>query len=170
MGLDVTFYQGLKPLNAVRGEDGEPVDEFTKTPSDLDGVFLMYNPHYQRHDGLFLDRLYSYEDEDGLSHSYSGYGHWREQLARFAGWPLHSEEGCHAGSAWHAESGPFWELICFSDCEGTIGPVTSAKIAKDFAAYQRKANLHEDESFRERYALWREGFELAANGGAVVFH
>ena len=67
-----------------------------------------------------------------------------------------------------ARATPFYELINFSDCEGFIGPKTSAKLAKDFAAWQEKAG--ERGWFSEKYAQWRAAFELAANGGVVQFH
>jgi hypothetical protein len=75
---------------------------------------------------------------------------------------------------------PFVELICFSDCEGSIGPETSAKLAKDFADYEEQAR----EWAKDRYADWHDefdwwfskyenfkrAFELAAQGGFVMFH
>lgn len=35
-------------------------------------------------------------------------------------------------------------------------------MAQDFARFQGEADKHEDEYFREKYALWREAFEMAA--------
>lgn len=72
----------------------------------------------------------------------------------------------HAAGAWQAEGGPFWELIHFADNEGTIGPATAAKLAKDFAEFQAEADKLEDDVearwFREKYADWRKAFEVAA--------
>jgi hypothetical protein len=76
----------------------------------------------------------------------------------------------HDAAAWGMSEGPFWELIHFSDCEGTIGPEVSAKLAQDFARYQDQADAHPDERFRDLYATWRTAFEMASQGGAVDFH
>lgn len=75
----------------------------------------------------------------------------------------------HAAGAWSAEAGPFWELINFSDCEGIIGPVVSAKLARDFQEYQEKANSQLTDYDLERYNSWRQAFELAAENGVVRF-
>lgn len=80
------------------------------------------------------------------------------------------QESSYAASAWAATGGPFWELINFSDCEGVLGPATSAKLAGDFATWQEKADQHPDEAFRVLYARWRKACEMAADGGALVFH
>ena len=80
-----------------------------------------------------------------------------------------------AKAAWAngAQGRPFFELIHFSDCEGIIGPKISAKLAKDFADNQAKADVYRvDEAswFREKYSDWRRAFEMAADNGAVEFH
>ena len=67
----------------------------------------------------------------------------------------------------------FVELIDFSDSEGTIGPVVSAKLAADFAEHRPKAaaNPGEDGKWNlQRYDDWHAAFALAANTGAVLFH
>ena len=107
--------------------------------------------------------------------SYSGYNWWREQLCRFA---LEVEPGevwedpdAFAGKA-------FVELINFSDAEGAIGPRTAAKLARDFQNHAARrgewaarhiANADEREYFVESYADWQHGFELAAQGGVLIF-
>jgi hypothetical protein len=141
--------------------------------------------HVGRNDDEFADRadgltpgLYRCQAELSFrAGSYSGYNAWRESLAELAGYPkrMHRSdykppEELHAAGAWEATEGPFWELINFSDCEGTIGPKTSAKLAKDFADHQAKADAHPDEWFRDRYAMWRRAFEMASDDGAVGFH
>lgn len=176
MGLDITAYSNLTKIDAVFNKNGEPIDPVTRKALDGDYYEPRSNPHYDRADGL-TEGVYRYDK--AIRHcagSYTGYSRWREELAKLAGWPLGSYERygkiwpSHAASAWDKESGAFWELINFSDCEGTIGAATSAKLARDFAAHQAKADAHEDEWFREKYGEWRAAFELAANAGAVSFH
>lgn len=71
---------------------------------------------------------------------------------------------------------PFVELIDF-DSAGAIGPVTSAKLARDFAAHAailgeraavRVIQRDERAYFFRSYADWQRAFELAAQGGFVI--
>jgi len=176
MGLDITAYGNLRKIDAVFSKDGEPIDPATREALDGDYYEPRPNEHYDRADGL-TEGVYRYEK--AIAHragSYGGYNRWREELAKLGGWPLGSYEqygktwSSHAASAWDAKGGAFWELINFSDCEGTIGAATSAKLARDFAEHQANADAHEDNGFREKYGQWRAAFELAANNGAVSFH
>lgn len=61
-------------------------------------------------------------------------------------------------------------MLASQYCEGVIGSSVSAKLAKDFADFQKDADAHEDRNFREKYAEWRKEFEMAADDGAVSFH
>lgn len=152
MGLDIAGYKNIKAIQ----HDNENLDE--------DYFTFSVNNHFPlRADGLNDELPYSYE-EDFHFHagSYGGYNQWRNELAMLVGW-----EG--AQSAWEADSGPCWELINFSDCEGVIGPITSKKLAEDFAKYQSVADAHHDERFKHLYSQWRKVFEMAADGGCVVF-
>lgn len=101
--------------------------------------------------------------------SYSGYNQWREWLAALAG---HGTPE----TIWNtpSPSGPFVEMINFSDCEGTIGPDVSAKLAKDFAEWDERAKVSGEGdggkySNYGRYCNFREAFEAAADGGKVIF-
>lgn len=177
MGLDITAYSRLAKVDAVFDAGGEPIDPQTREPIAEDYYRPRENAHHDRADGIEPRCVYRYGKAIGHhAGSYGGYNRWREQLAELAGWPKTSYEQygtqwpSWAASAWNAESGPFWELINFSDCEGTIGPKHCAKLAKDFAGHQAKADAHDDERFRKLYAEWRAAFELAADSGAVSFH
>lgn len=171
MGLDITYYKKLTPLDAVFNEHGEPIDPQTRHPLEGNYYQPIQNPDYDRADGL-TSGIYTYEEAARFNAgNYRGFSHWRNQLAEIAGYPAQDrKDDKHSASAWEAESGPFWEMINFSDCEGTIGPKTSAKLANDFADHQAKADAHEDDHFRALYAQWRKVFETAAQEGAVSFH
>jgi hypothetical protein len=58
--------------------------------------------------------------------------------------------------------------ITFSDCDGTIGPEVSHKLAEDFAAHHEQAQSH-GEHFYDRYLRWEKAFQTASDGGAVSF-
>lgn len=172
MGLDISFYKNISPINACLDQNGNAINP--ETGDEIGGKYFqpIKNFYFDHDEGIADHCAYSFESEAGFrAGSYGGYNHWRDQLAQIAGYPKdESEIRPYSASAWKANSGPFWELINFSDCEGTIGPENSAKLAKDFADFQSKADEHQDEYFRERYSLWRNAFETASQNGAVVFH
>ena len=78
--------------------------------------------------------IYSFErSAEFRAGSYSGYNEWRDHLARMA-------VGMSAKKIWASGwKGPFVELINFPDNEGVIGPVVAAKLAKDFAEFEHRA-------------------------------
>jgi hypothetical protein len=178
MGLDITAYSKLTKLDALFNEDGEPVDPKTREP--IGNYLRVYsNPDFPgRSEGLDDRAAYSYADADeALSTGYGGYNRWRERLAQLAGYELtpHKRFGTteHLCSAacWNGAAGPFSELINFSDCEGTIGPVVSAKLLRDFIEFDESAKAVTDiPYFYEVYSRLKTGLELAADGGALDFH
>lgn len=176
MGLDITAHRKMQKIDCVFDADGEPIDLTTREGVEYDSRPYV-NPDFPGRQGRIEDRAVYKSDEDFRfrAGSYSGYNCWRDDLAKMAGWPLGSYEqygrewSSHAASAWAASEGPFLELIWFSDCEGVIGAEVSAKLAKDFAEYQSKADAHPEEYFRAKYAEWRKAFEMASDDGAVIF-
>lgn len=172
MGLDITAYKALtKVENPKLDSDGRPENYNEETS-------FYANPDFPgRMEGIEENTVYRYVDAHGFrAGSYGGYNGWRNELAKLAGYPVgaYREFGrayeSYAAGAWKASEGPFYELINFSDCEGTIGPVVAAKLAKDFAEFQAKADEHPEDYFRHKYNEWRKAFEMAADNGAVDFH
>jgi hypothetical protein len=170
MGLDIVYYKNAKLAKEGQGvdSDGFQLDGFV-TPWD--------NPSFPgRSEGVECGKTYvASEGQHFGAGSYGGYNNWREELARVAGYPLIDRErygenlpSC-AASAWQATEGPFWELINFSDCEGTIGPVVSAKLAQDFANWQQDADGSPQPGFQRTYANFRKAFEQASDNGFVRF-
>lgn len=177
MGLDVTAHRKIAKVDAVFDNCGEPIDPVTREP--IEGGFHLYvNSDFPGRAGEIEDgAVYRSEAFTHVAAGpYSYYNRWRDELAKLAGWPESSYEQygktwpSYAASAWSADSGPFYELICFSDCEGTLGTEVCVKLAKDFAQHQSKADAHSDERFRQKYAEWRAAVEFAADGGAMKFH
>lgn len=177
MGLDITAYSNLKKLDCVFDDEGEPISAETRQHLEYD-LHVYENTDFPgRADGLQDRAVYAADDTIRFrAGSYGGYNAWREELARIAGYPLTDYSKYeriskrHDAGAWAVESGPFWELINFSDCEGVIGPLVSAKLAKDFSDFDAVAKLSEKAYFYEMYSQWREAFEMASNNGAVDFH
>lgn len=157
MGLDITAYSKI-----AEAEENEAFDE---TGELHDGFVQLYvNPDFNGRADEIKNR-HAYRIGDSFSFragSYGGYNQWRSALAALV--------GTTPSAVWeNPKPGPFMELINFSDCEGTIGASISAKLAKDFAQYQTIADENDSEYFRKKYEEWRKAFEMASDGGAVVF-
>jgi hypothetical protein len=157
MGLDITAYRQLKDERAGSIDD-EDYDYKVES-------MLCPNPDFPGRAGsIDKDRVYSYAEKLHFrAGSYRGYGRWREWLAtEVAGFESLS-------AAWAATSGPFWELVSFSDCEGVIAGDVARKLLTDFVEHQAKAEAKGGE-YLEIYNDFRKAFAMAADGGAVDFH
>lgn len=172
MGLDISAYRNITKVDCVYDADGEPIHPVTGDPLEWETDYdttAYANPDFPgRAEGVEDRAVYKAAERMGFrAGSYGGYNLWREELAKLAGYES-------AGAAWGETSGPFWELISFSDCEGTIGPVVSAKLARDFADWDERAKQHvvenDDGWFYAKYQDWRRAFEMAADRGMVSFH
>lgn len=165
MGLDISYMSKAKlemPYNADQDDWHDEADER--------GLTTIYpNPDFAeigQDDGLERG-AYSGEREGGFrAGSYSGYNRWREQLSMMA-------LGVMPTVVWNNpdEFGgrPFYEIVHFSDCEGVIGPKTSAKLAKDFEDHLDKARSDLDEYSFGKYEEWLKAFQTAADDGLVRF-
>ena len=154
MGLDISYYRGLKRVGDVN-EDGEYFDGQTE---------IYVNPDFPTQADGLTNGLYEYADGDGFrAGGYGGYNGWRRWLAELAGY-----DDADAWEGLVPEAAPFLPLVNFSDCEGVIGPVTSKRLAADFQAFADK--LKGDISYIEKYRAWQIAFETAADNGAVCFH
>lgn len=163
MGLDISYYDDLThDANLVLNEDGEP-DNYD------DYVSIYVNEDFPGRADDLVDGWYKGECLGSFrGGSYGGYNQWRMQLCMAA-------LGVAPNAIWEGTvtEGPFIELVNFSDCEGTIGPKTSAKLAKDFADWEDKIGAMVDgdeEYFMTKFRDWKAAFEAAAKNGAVCFH
>jgi hypothetical protein len=155
MGLDIDYCSLAGYVGPDDSDDDQPDDERT----------IYINPDFpDRADGLQAG-VYRSDKWDGFrAGSYSGYNLWRERLCLMA-----------QGSAISTEGKPFHELIWFSDCEGTIGPITARKLAGDFIIFRDVARQYAEaipqgDCWLERYEKWATAFAAAARGGVVRFH
>lgn len=166
MGLDITAYRRLVKVENPKMEDGEPVDWENEWLAH-EGVVAMTEEDWPgRSEGIEAGAVYRAGETMAFrAGSYSGYSAWRDSLARVAGYG-----SARAVRDNPTKNGPFIELINFSDCEGVIGSVVAAKLAKDFAEHEERIAGLEDGYFMEHYREWRRAFEMASDGGAVDFH
>lgn len=133
MGLDVSVYVQLEYVmsdDAAKGPDGKY--DWERIESLLH-VFI--HPTHRHLDVDLREGWYRGVELGRLGFragSYGGYGEWRRQLAALV--------GCSASAIWKGGTAPaFRELIHNADNEGVIGPKTCAKLAKDFADWQSRA-------------------------------
>lgn len=181
MGLDIYAYgktvcisNGLingEPINPQTGEVWEDYE---------DGVIPYANSHYKKQaQGIKSHEYYTYEESlQFWSTGYGFYSSWREELAKLAGYeplPFEQIKGNPSSSimsytegAISKKSGPFIDLIDFSDCEGSIDSQTCKVLLEDFKKFQNKALLKE-EWFKIGYNKWINGLNMAVNEGFLIF-
>ena len=174
MGLAITACSHLELAKEI-SDQSEILDE-----EWLDDQEWVGHAGFDRLDGRpqgFYKRTEATESTSFGPGSYGTYNGWRANLAQ-------SILGIDPQEIWMACESfvdkPFVELICFSDCEGAIGSDTSAKLAKDFSDHAEKARQWAEEYFagwKDEIDWWvyvyesfQRAFEVAAQGGFVMFH
>jgi hypothetical protein len=172
MGLDITAYEKVTLIRSMTVQEYNE-DENSQEEADGDGKTLLYQDGKRPQSDGLADGIYatSGKSRSLSAGSYSGYNAWRDMLAR-------TMLGKTARDVWNLSDEqrvalPFTELINFSDCEGFIGPTTSAKLARDFAEHRARLPRKTDDDaqwFVQKYNEWAEAFALAAAGGVVKFH
>lgn len=175
MGLDISVYTDASPLAEQPVKDAEGY--WPDSVWDTEGtVFAWAEKGMERSlRGLTPDTWYAADYSNGFrAGSYGGYNRFREDLCR-AALGVEPKEVWAAPAAW-AEK-PFYELINFSDAEGTIGPEAAADLYRDFAEHEERVlastGLEGEDLiwFGELYAEWKEAFRVASEGhGLVQFH
>ena len=170
-GLDVSAYEELtKVVDPRVDKRGDPVDD--------EAEIRLYAADFpERMDVLEDKAIYRFRRKHGFGvGSHTWYNKWRNELAKLAGYAptavtsAGKSEPRYDETVWKLSSGPFYELIHFSDAEGTIGPKSSAKLHRDFVAFRKRAMGHPDKAFRDTYLEFEKAFGLASKNGAVVFH
>lgn len=160
MGLDIVACSRIKFIREVRDDEELTFDD--------DSIWLGGDDFVERQDGL-RHGLYDVEGDEFhfRAGSYSGYNNWRSELSLAA---LEVAPEVVWRDFENFRGKPFAELICFSDCEGFIGPKTSAKLLEDFKKLDvRKLGGPWDEYMCDRFEDWQLAFKLAADNGVVVF-
>jgi hypothetical protein len=176
MGLDIFAYSGLTEADreSAYDEDGD-----IRWDSDYVEFHVDGHSRVTESDGIKRNTAYKADkDFHFRAGSYSTYNSWRNQLAKLAGYEPKIVDRYETGNpqirydqtVWdNPVDGPFMEIINFSDCDGVIGAEVSKKLAADFAEFQEKADLEDAMWFQKTYTDFRKAFEMAADGGCVVF-
>jgi len=168
MGLDITAYRQISKAIDPKMEDGCPVDWQNHFQAHESSIDFTEENWPGRSAGVERGAVYMFAESFGFrAGSYRGYNEWRRWLSDFA-------EYDDIETAWKTTSGPFIELINFADNEGVIGSAVAAKLAKDFADNQERAERFNPGDGRlwwlTQYQNWRKAFEMAPDNGAVEFH
>jgi hypothetical protein len=115
----------------------------------------------QAADGLEVGCAYRFQEEQSFPVAKKGrdFAKHMEQLADMVGyhWRMAGADG----------PGPFRDLFRHPGQFGTIGPVTSAKLAADFANWDERARDVGKRSFYAWFASMRAMFEYAKTDGGV---
>lgn len=169
MGLDVTAYNNLEyvePLDWDRYEDLYDLDK--------DVTYLQVNPHFPDSSVGVVEGIYRVTEASERfgwhAGSYSGYNRFRERLAESVGyWP----SDCWEDPESYMDK-PFYELVNFSDCQGTLGTEACKSLYQDFVenrqAFVGLVGKDDFMGFVQRYDDWTEGFRIASNNGYVDLH
>lgn len=163
MGLGIIAFEKAKMISA----------DFSANVKDLEyegegeAFRVKINPHFSSHDHL-TDGIYVCEGRmiEFNSGSYGTYGGFRRDLCLLA-------HGVEPKIVWENpemyETGDFYGLINFSDCEGAIGPTTAGKLYWDFKRHREAYLLQSNEWDAEIYDYWMKAMEYASNDGLLIF-
>lgn len=169
MGLDITAFSNVRAIGPM------PEDVDWDEIYDNDQRIIFVNPHFPLSgQGLLDNYIYDVSQSKAISFaagSYGGYNVFRSLLAKAAGYD-HED-------AWSDEKdfqeAPFFEIVNFSDCEGTIGPVAALHLYHDFVTHRDKfIEEVKDDTWKNsriaRYDFFTKAFRLASDKGFVIFH
>lgn len=176
MGLSVVVYKNIEFFSTFNDE------EYSKSnyPENKKIFELYLNENFPKQgEGLIDKSLYTFEEKlEGWQSSYSGFGDWREKLAKLVGYKAVSTEGnnyasrkmSHLYGVFERTDGDFHELLYFSDCEGSINTKTSKKLYIDFQKWDERAKNLNDRVFYNGYKIWLNSFKFASQNGVVCYH
>jgi hypothetical protein len=69
--------------------------------------------------------------------AYSGFGEFREKLAKIIGVNLDNMVGFGGQVIW-TKNEPFYELLNHSDCDGELTPIDCKELTQDFETYKKQ--------------------------------
>ncbi|KAB8333690.1 hypothetical protein SD80_012210 [Scytonema tolypothrichoides VB-61278] len=174
MGLDISAFSQVEFIEVVPDSDvwEEKYDDnnglVTEIITGLQDFPERLLPLFAPLEGFAVYRVYGEIHEFRVG-SFTYYNEWRKQLSVLVT-RMEPEEIWKRRKEPSIQQLPFYELIDFSDCEGSIGPAMAQKLAQDFMAHQLYIEQRTDADFQEVYADFRKAFTIASNNGIVTFH
>lgn len=181
MGLYIYAYTRLTPVDLPEGWSVTSYGDVHDADDDYIDDHHTFDTEMTeaewpgRTEGIVHGQVYYAPQDSGMWFqvgAYSAYGDWRNKLANVIGYEVADDVWENYGEE-EGKDLPFYELINFSDCDGLIGPVVSAKLADDFETFDELAFACSEsgawEDWYELYKKWKTAFKVAADRGAVVF-
>jgi len=174
MGLDICAYSNImkQPEPEVQKVVGKLLASLGE---EILEVFEVTDRCHDLEEGVYLDTF------DTVQHhfragSYSGYNEFRNRLSK-------ALLGVEASAVWEDpatfEGRPGYEMIDFSDCEGTISSSVADKLRQDLVENRDVFKAHLIEVFgedndqvewsMETYDNFIYAFELASENGVVIY-
>lgn len=174
MGVAIYGYKHIEPTDQFGWVDDwneriVPVYTYKEFRHALDGM-PDQDREFEEYGTTFVGgRAYKVggSSKNTFKRSYSGYSAFRRELCR-AFLLAEPEDVWEMPGVFKAA--PFYDLINFSDCEGTFGPVASRRIADNFNNHGNP--FDKDDAFGRNYDGYKELKEIfnhAADTGIVVF-
>jgi len=174
VGLDIRYYTKLKDIGNAPADGGYG-----------DGQIVFYdNEYFPGRIAPWKDTiLYSYDcsedrEERHFRCGYTSYSVMRNKLAKLAGYTAtESKEPMatflYSNGVYASECGPLFELLNFSDCEGTIGADACKKMVPEFEELWPQIEAeHVDgpfDHFRTFCEYLRRALKAGADKGAIRF-
>jgi hypothetical protein len=171
MGLDISVYSNLKFLVSREELEKQGVDDHEMDEYYNNHVCIFVNTHFIENADHLVTGFYDGEYEMSFrAGSYSGYSHFRDLIAEL----VYDKSFARVVRDITHKGGPFWEFLNFSDCEGCIGPATSAKLYQDFEEHFDKLIYLPEKELRYvsgTYESFMQAFYIASTkNGVVVYH
>ena len=189
MGLDISVVTNLREVQVPKEIEiySDEYYDWQREEYPFEDIWALgqVGNYGQDRYGDYPPGSYVGETIDGFrAGSYSGYGEWRNTLAKVgAGFAGGSEE------AWRhdGEKYPFEELINYSDADGYIAAPITDKLCNDFVSFEKEMTdvvdkawlkIHptieltgEDKDwFLAKWDDWKDAMCAASGNGAVIFH
>jgi hypothetical protein len=177
MGLDISAYSDVTVIGLNAEYDEEDIHNYAFLNPDFPHS---YPVEWQGGSYVTWSTTPGTDSHSFRAGSYSGYGLFRSTLAQMVLIGDTYDRDYEWNLIQNHSDKDFYELVDFSDCEGTmIGPVTR-KLYYDFVNNREKYvkfvtetkpfPAWEADYFIERYDNFTKAFDLARNSGLVSFH
>jgi hypothetical protein len=166
------FYDNKKNMIVDKSGSQHPDFKLCKVAFVSDDFY--YHSNGITNNSVFkYDQIFHYNFKDS-----EYYGEWRNTLSKILQYnPSKSKKYkkiAYTLGAFDYDSGPFLNLICFSDCDGLINSNYCKEIYNDFVKYTKYVSdmpdeqfIMDKETFIEIYDNIKKCFEIGSTNGLV---
>ena len=171
MGLDISYYKSWKPYDG-EVKDWDHAEEIQMAGTDLEHIYNGAG-FEGRAKGIPEWVVTSGASGGFRAGSYGGYNRFRSLLCQ----ALH---GFPVGQLWamsdnEQQEYDMWQMLHFSDCEGTLGTAVCKELHEAFERNWDKVMAFftkegDAEYYQVKLEEWRTAFKVAAGEGLIRFH